>query len=272
MSWALERCSVVGSVCGLDGTAPFERDAVVLANADEPHARLILGGTRDGELGGERLEATEWDELLATGEALAITPPYPLRPGLEPMCWILRPSFPNRETARAQLQATPGSILHAQDHDDAWVLIVDEARVRALLDDWSRHGFDEAFRLAQAKQWDAAFVHADLAWLCDLSLSLDRVALLALITEHREGLSAAEDLIHFELNSRTPRPEVQLRALIGQYRLAVDPNDRSAPRTPPRLAPLAARMRELEAQGKIGNPGAWRRAWAAKARVLPSSP
>jgi hypothetical protein len=276
MSWPLNECLIVGSVCASEGSAPFERDAVVLAHPKEQEVRLILGRCDpEGMVHGEHLDLAEWQGLLESKEAVASVRPIPLatyldaHPGVavEPVCWLLRDNYPDRNLAEQELLALPMAVLHI-DASVRTLYFVNDKVARALLEQWSRRAFDQAWRLALRGEWILAHAQADLAWLTDRDARLEPVALLALATEHCEGMSAAEDLLVFELNSRRPAPGTELRALVNQFRGALDPMVHEPPK---RLAPLAARMRELEAGGRIGDLRAWRRARAAKDGVFSST-
>jgi hypothetical protein len=213
---------MVGSVCSLRASSPFARDAVVLTNAQHSEAYMILGRElADGSVEGERMTDTEWHELLDCQEALAFAEPVEAGPNAK--CWLLRESFPEREPAAAQLRACAGAILHEETREDVLIFVVDESRAADQLERWSRAAFDRAWRLGQLGEWGRAVELADLAWLTDRSLHLDRVALLALALELDQGASSAEDLIAFELNSRRGRPERELRELIAEYRGAAAP-------------------------------------------------
>jgi hypothetical protein len=217
MTWRLRDCSIIGSVCSLSSSAPFSRDAVVLANEEHPDARMILGREQaDGSVDGEQMTNAEWRELLECEEALALAVPIPAASGAK--CWLLHESFPEREVAAEELRAQAGAILYEEAREGVLIVVVDEQSAADLLERWSRDAFDHAWRLGQRFQWDHALAFADLAWLTDRSLALDRVALLALATEHARGASAAEDLIVFEVNSRPDRPERALRMLVANYR------------------------------------------------------
>lgn len=212
MKWYLPDCRIVGSVCSLHSSAPFARDAVVLAHGAQPDARMILGREQpDGSVEGERMTEAEWQELLACNEALALT--APVAAGHNAKCWLLRASFPERERAAQELRARADAIVHEESLDGVLVFVVDESRGADLLERWSRDAFDRAGQAGQRGEWDRAFEQANLAWLTDGSPGLDRVALLALATEQTQGASAAEDIIAFELNSRASRPEQELRSL-----------------------------------------------------------
>jgi hypothetical protein len=277
MSWPLNECLIVGSVCASEASAPFERDAVVLAHDEAHDVRLILGRCDlAGMVHGEHLDLAEWQGLLASNDAVASAHPISLGtyldtyPGvpLEPVCWVLGDNYPDRERAEQELLALPMSLLHRDASVRTLHFFVNEQLTRPLLEQWSRRAFDQAWRLALRGEWALAHAQADLAWLTDLDARLEPVALLALAIEHCEGMSAAEDLIVFELNSRRPVPGAELRTVINQYREALHPGAHESPK---RLAPLAARMRELEAGGRIGDLRAWRRARLAKDRVFSST-
>lgn len=260
MRWSLQDCRMVGSMCSLRSSAPFARDAVVLTNEAVPDAYLILGREHaDGSVEGERMTAAEWGDLLACEEALAFA--APIEAGRNAKCWVLRASFRERDRAATQLRAQAGAILHEEAREGVLIVVVDESRAGDPLERWSRDAFDQAWRLGQHGEWDDALAHADLAWLTDCALNLDRVALLALAFEHVEGPSAAEDLIAFETNSRGGRSERELRELIADYRKQFA--------LAPRLAPLVLRMRELESRSVIGDIGAWQAKRATTDWVFP---
>lgn len=220
MTWTLADSRVVGSMCALRSSAPFGRDAVVLENDAHANVHLIFG-RRDsgGHAAGERMTVAEWRDLLACDDVLQLTRPIAVGAAREPKSWLLRASFPDREQAAEQLRASQGAVLHEEARDDVLIFVVDETRARHILERWSRAAFDRAWRLGQRNEWALAHQQADLAWLTDPSLELDRVAMLALAVEVTEGPSAAEDLIAFELNSRPGRPESQLRAFIRGARV-----------------------------------------------------
>lgn len=217
MTWMLRGCSIIGSMCSLSSSSPFGRDAVVLANDEHPDVRMILGREQaDGSVDGERMTDAEWRDLLGCEEALAFSMPIRAAPGAK--CWLLRDAFPGREVAAEELRAQAGAVLHEEARENVLIVVVDEQRAADLLERWSRDAFDHAWRLGQRYQWDHALTFADLAWLTDRSLHLDRVALLVLATEQARGASAAEDLIAFEVNSRPDRPERALRRLVADFR------------------------------------------------------
>lgn len=211
MSWSLRGASVVGCMSAPWASAPFGRGAVVLAHDEHPGARLILGRHEsDGRVSGECMGVADWQELLACEEAVELAQPHALASthhALRPRGWLLRANFPGREHAAEQLRGCEGAVLVEEARDGVLVFIVDEARAREVLEQWSRAAFDRAWQLGQRGEWAQAHEHADLAWLTDISLGLDRVALLALAVEFIEGASAAEDFVAFELDSRRPRPE-----------------------------------------------------------------
>lgn len=202
----------------------------------------------------------EWLDLLECEEALAFSGPVEAEHNAK--CWLLHETFPDREHAAARLRAQAGAVIHEETREGVLLFVVDESRAADELDRWSRAAFDHAWRLGQQGQWDGAVEQADLAWLTDLSLSLDRVALLAVATERARGASAAEDLIVFELNSRRGRPERELRGLIAEYRLQFYLAHRLAPS-------LAARMHELESRKAIGDIERWQAERAKTDRVFP---
>lgn len=252
---------MVGSVCSLRSSAPFVRDAVVLTNEEQPDVHMILGCEHaDGSVEGERMTAAEWRDLLECEEALAFAEPVAAGPGAK--CWILGSGFPEPQQAAARLRAQAGAVVHEEAREGVLIFVVDESRAADELERWSRTAFDHAWRLGQQGEWDGAVEQADLAWLTDLSLSLSRVALLALATERAQGPSAAEDLIVFELNSRRGRPEHELRALIAEYRLQFYITNRLPP-------PLVARMRELQHRHSIGDIERWKAERAKTDRVFP---
>lgn len=261
MIWNLRDCRMVGSVCSLRSSAPFSRDAVVLTNEKHPDTHMIRGREHaDGSVEGETMTDAEWRGLLECEEALAFSEPVEAGPNAK--CWLLHETFPEREQAAAGLRAQAGGVIHEEAREGVLIFVVDESRAADELDRWSRAAFDHAWRLGQQGEWDGAVEQADLAWLTDLSLSLDRVALLALATERAQGVSAAEDLIVFELNSRTGRPERELRALIAGYRLQFYLAHRLAPQ-------LAVRMHELESRKAIGDIERWKAERAKTDRVFP---
>lgn len=263
MSWNLRDCRMVGSVCSLWSSAPFSRDAVVLTNDRHPDTHMIRSREyADGSVEGEMMTEDEWRDLLECEEALAFSEPVEAGPNAK--CWLLHESFPEQEKAASQLRTCTGAILHEETREGVLIFVVDESRAADELDRWSRAAFDHAWHLGQQGEWKGAVEQADLAWLTDLSLSLDRVALLALATERAQGASAAEDLIVFELNSRRDRPERELRALIAEYRLQFY----LAHRLPPRLA---ARMHELQSRSAIGDIERWKAERAKTDRVFPFS-
>lgn len=244
MRWNLGDCRIIGGMCGLRLSAPFSRDSVVLTHAEHPDACMILGRElADGTVSGEWMNHAEWHDLLACEEALALAKPVAARPNAK--CWLLRESFLERDQAAGQLRARAGAILHEDAREGVLIFVVDESRAADVLEGWSRGAFDQAWRLGQGGEWDRAVVYAELAWLTDRALSLDRVALLALAIEHTQGASAAEDLVVFELNSREGRPERELRRLIAGYRLQF--------KLAPRLAPLIESMRK-----RFGNLEPWK--------------
>ena len=264
MSWILRDCTVIGSVCALRSSAPFTRESVVVTHEDYPGTHLIVGRQgAGGVVDGERMTAAEWRDLLTCGEATEFA--SSVRSGPDPKCWMLRAGFPEREQAASELRARAEAVILEETREGVLIFVVDESRARDRLEQWSRAAFDRAWRAGQRAQWEDAHVDADLAWLTDLSLNLDRVALLALATECIEGPSAAEDLIAFELNSRRDRPERKLRGLIADYRKQFPAEDLSAAR---RRAPLARSMHELKGQGRIGDIPAWK-ASAVKVSVFP---
>jgi hypothetical protein len=261
MSWNLRDCRMVGSVCSLRSSAPFSRDAVVLTNERHPGTHMIRGREHaDGSVEGETMTEAEWRDLLECEEALAFSGPIEAGPNAK--CLLLLETFPEREQAAGQLRACTDAILHEEAREGVLIFVVDESRAADELDRWSRAAFDHAWRLGQQGEWDRALEQADLAWLTDLALGLDRVALLALATERAQGASAAEDLIVFELNSRRGRPEPELRALIAGYRLQFYLAQRLAPR-------LAVRMHELQSRNSIGDVERWKAERAKTDRVFP---
>lgn len=261
MKWNLQDCKIVGSVCSLHSTAPFSRDAVVLAHRGHPETRMIRGLEHaDRSVEGEMMTEAEWHDLLACEEALALAEPVPAGPNVK--CWLLRESFPERDRAAQELRAEVGAIQHEETREGVLIVVVNESLAADMLERWSRSAFDEAWRLGQRGEWEHALEHADLSWLTDRSLGLDRVALLALAIERTQGASAAEDIITFELNSREARPERELRALIAEYRLQFYLSHRLAP-------PLAIRMHELQHRGSIGDLERWNEARAKTDRVFP---
>jgi hypothetical protein len=261
MSWNLQDCSIVGSVCSLHSSAPFARDAVVLAHREHPKMRMIYGREHaNGSVEGEMMSAVEWRALLACEEALALAAPVAAGPHAK--CWLLRERFPEREQAAARLRAQAGVVIHEEAREDVLIFVVDESRAADEIDRWSRAAFDHAWRLGQQGEWDRALEQADLAWLTDSTTGLDRVALLALVTERAHGASAAEDLIAFELNSRRGRPEGELRALMAEYRLQFYLAHRLAP-------PLAMRILELQHHNSIGDVERWKAERAKTDRVFP---
>jgi hypothetical protein len=238
---------MIGSVCGLRLSAPFSRRAVVLTNEDHPNAYMVLGRELpDGTVDGERMNDEDWRGLLECEEALAFAKPVAARPNAK--CWLLREGYPERDQAAGQLRAWAGAILHEEAREGALIFVVDESRAADVLELWSRDAFDQAWRLGQRGEWDRAVAYADLAWLTDRSLNLDRVALLALTIEQAQGASAAEDLIAFELNSRVGRPERELRKLMAGYRLQFF--------MARRFAPLIERMRVR--QERFGDIERWK--------------
>jgi hypothetical protein len=261
MIWNLRDCRMVGSVCSLRSSAPFSRDAVVLTNEKHPDTHMIRGREyADGSVEGERMTEAEWRDLLECEEALAFSEPVEARPNAK--CWLLHETFPEREQAAGQLRTCTGAILHEEARDGVLIFVVDELRAADRLERWSREAFDRAWRLGQCGVWDRAVAYADLAWLTDRSLNLDRVALLALALEQAQGASAAEDLIAFELNSRVGRPERELRKLIAAYRLQFYVSRRIA-------TSLAARMHELQSRNSIGDIARWKAERAKTDRVFP---
>lgn len=261
MIWNLRDCRMVGSVCSLRSSAPFSRDAVVLANERHPDTYMIRGREHaDGSVEGEMMTESEWRDLLECEEALAFSGSVEAGPNAK--CWLLHETFPEREQAAARLRAQAGAVIHEEAREGVLIFVVDESRAADELERWSRAAFDHAWRLGQQGEWDGAVEYADLAWLTDRSLNLDRVALLALVTEHAEGASAAEDLIAFELNSRKPRPEAELRRLIAAYRLQFYLAHRLAPR-------LAVRMHELQSRNSIGDVERWKAERAKTDQVFP---
>lgn len=259
---------MVGCVSALWLTAPFGRGAVVLASDEHPDARLILNRhERDGQVAGERMTAADWRELVACEDVIELAQPLVLDSATcMPRGWLLRGNFPEREGAAEQLLdhgAHGGAVLYEEERDGVLLFIVDEARARDLLELWSRAAFDQAWMLGHQGEWAQAQTHADVAWLTDVSLELDRVALLALTIEFTEGPSAAEDFIAFELNSRKSRPEQELRQRIAVYR-----GQFVAPRP---ASPLTKRMLELEHSDRIGNVETWKAKRAATDQVFPGA-
>jgi len=262
MSWNLRDCHMVGSVCSLRSSAPFSRDAVVLTNEKHPDILMIRGREyANGLVEGERMTKAEWRDLLECEEALAFSEPVETGPNAK--CWLLHETFPEREQAAGQLRTCTGAILHEEACEGVLIFVVDESRAADQLERWSRDAFDRAWRLGQQGEWDGARELADLAWLTDRSLNLDRVALLALVLENAEGASAAEDLIAFELNSRVGRPEPELRALIARYRLQFYLSQRLASR-------LVMRMNEL--RNRVGDVERWKKERAKTDKVFPFQP
>lgn len=257
MRWNPRDCRMIGGVCGLRLSAPFSRDAVVLTNEKYPDACMILGRElADGTVSGEWMNHTEWRDLIACEEALAFAKPVAARPNAK--CWLLREGFPGRDQAAGQLRARAGAILHEEAREGVLIFVVDESRAADVLEGWSRGAFDQAWRLGQCGEWDRAVAYAELAWLTDRALNLDRVALLALTIEQARGASAAEDLVVFELNSRVGRPERELRKLMAAYRLQFFMARRHAP--------LIERMRER--QDRFGNIERWKAGLASTDKVF----
>jgi hypothetical protein len=264
MNWPLRNCRVVGSMCALVSSSPFGRDAVVLAHDEQANTRLIVGQVLgDGTAVGEQLSADDWRALCESGEVLALTSPVDVADASRPWSWLLRANFPQRAQAAAQLRERAGAVLREEPRNDVLIFIVDEAHARPVLDAWSRAAFDDAWRLAQSGDWARAHEHADLAWLTDVGLELDRVALLALAIEYTEGQSAAEDFITFELASRKRRPEQELRQRIAGYRLQFETS-------PPRSG-LRARMHELQNGHRIAPLAAWQRDRDANDCIFPGA-
>lgn len=249
---------MIGGVCGLRLNAPFSRDAVVLTHEDHPDSYMILGRElADGTVSGEWMNHKEWRDLLACEEALAFAKPVAARPNAK--CWLLREGFAERDQAAGQLRARAGAILHEEAREGVLIFVVDESRAADVLEGWSRGAFDQAWQLGQRDEWDRAVTYAELAWLTDRSLNLDRVALLALAIENTQGASASEDLIVFELNSRVSRPERELRRLIAGYRLQFYVSRR-------RLAPLIESIRER--QDRFANIERWKEGLANTDKVF----
>lgn len=262
MTWPLRNCRIIGSMCALASSSPFGRDAVVLAHAEHPNTRLIVSQILDdGTAVGEQLSADDWRALCESGEVLELAAPVDVGDASRPCSWLLRANFPARAQAAAQLRERAGAVLHEEFRDDVSIFIVDEVLARPILDAWSRAAFDDAWRLAQSGDWAHAHEHADLAWLTDVSLELDRVALLALAIEHTEGPSAAEDFIAFELASRKRRPEQELRQRIAGYRVQFE--------AAPQRSRLTVRMHELQTGHRIAPLAAWLRERAARDWVFP---
>lgn len=258
MRWDPRDCRIIGGVCGLRLSAPFSRDAVVLTNEKHPDTCMILGRElADGTVSGEWMNHAEWRDLLACEEALAFAKPVAARPNAK--CWLLREGFLEREQAAVQLRARAGAILHEEAREGVLIFVVDESRAADVLEGWSRGAFDQAWRLGQRGEWDRAVTYAELAWLTDRALNLDRVALLALAIEHTQGASAAEDLIVFEINSRVSRPERELRRLIAGYRLQFYVSRRG-------LAPLIESIRER--QDRFANIERWKEGLANTDKVF----
>lgn len=264
MNWPLRNCRIIGSMCALASSSPFGRDAVVLAHDEHPNTRLIVGQILgDGTAIGEQLSADDWRALCESGEVIEVASPVAVGDASRPWSWLLRANFPARVQAATQLRECTGAVLHEESRDDVSIFIVDEARARTVLDAWSRAAFDDAWRLARSGDWVHAHEHADLAWLTDVGLELDRVALLALAIEHTEGPSAAEDFIAFELASRKRRPEQDLRQRIAGYRSQFE--------TSPLRSRLSARMHELQNGHHIAPLAAWQRERAARDWVFPGA-
>jgi hypothetical protein len=216
------RVSVIGCMSALWLSAPFGRGAVVLASGEHPDAQLIFNRHDGHGRAGERMTSADWGELVACEEVVELAQPVVLDSATcMPKGWLLRDNFPERERGAEQLRACEGAVIHEEQRDDVLLFIVDESRARELLAQWSRAAFDDAWRFGQRGDWAQAHAYADLAWLTDISLALDRVALLALALEFTEGLSAAEDLIEFETNSRGAPVEDDLRTKIFEFRLAL---------------------------------------------------
>ena len=224
MKWMLKESQVIGGMRTLSLSAPFSRAQIVLASDSHPNARLIVHRYLSAdEAEGDHITEEEWADLIAAEESTTLQHGHVVaKPHLA--FWVLRPSFPEREAAMDKLAKRAGAVTHREQQGDAIVVIADESRAHAILDEWARDAFDRAWHLAETGNWKEAAVFAHLSWLLDIGSGVDRAALYALTVENTEGPSASEDIVALEENSRRKEDTKALRDLIGRYREQFSPD------------------------------------------------
>lgn len=210
----LTNATIVGGMVGLRREAPFSRGPAVLAWPDTDGRFVARDYLLDGRVLVEPIDAESWAHLIDTDEMFSFRSAEPVSASTGARIWVLRPPFPDREQAVAELRRE-NLLRHEEDREfGATCVVVEEPHALATLDAWARKHFDDAYAYATRGQWDFAHSRALTAWTLDREALPDRTALLACILRRLGRPSESEDLLVAEGRCVG---EDRLRDLMGRF-------------------------------------------------------
>lgn len=220
-AWSLSACHVVGAMCPLRLDADFSSARAVFTRIDDPDELLIHRGTAaDGQLRGERLTPDEWAGLLASEEALSLTPARVDRPVV---VWVFRgpPDDPPWWTTQVAALEGLGALRHSEERPElpATICLVDPRLAGDHRDRWSselRERAAVALRSAAAGGLAQALQLARRAFCLAPRLAVDTVATLAAAFRLTGSTPEVEGLLSMVLKTKGEPFHREVRAFEEQ--------------------------------------------------------
>jgi hypothetical protein len=154
--WNIGTCTIIAVQGAMDGLAPFNRCQPIVQSTDKPGLYGIVNATWGDFAIVSEIEEPMLQEALS-GKAWTQVGPLPLTPYAD--VWMLRPCFPFREDALAEIKAVHGP---EASGDTQWAIVRMDADAEALLRDWCDRAEVEAVRDCAAGNSERALLCANL--------------------------------------------------------------------------------------------------------------
>ena len=207
-AWSLSDCRVVGAMTPLALDAAFSSARPVFAR-DEAMSELLIhrSTSDDGLLRGDMLSADEWARLVASHEALRVTPAAVDRPVV---AWVFRAPANDAPWWDEQLVTLGrlGALCHHEDHPDvrALVCLVDPAKIGEVREQWAQEVHHQAWIAArtaiQGNEQAVALRLARRAFCLAPRLRAQDVATLAFAYQIAQRVPEVEAILGMARNTR----------------------------------------------------------------------
>lgn len=200
VSIPVEDARIIGAMAQPRSKSVFSRAALLVSNDDG----VVLHAHDYGQAGivsGPRLTLDEVRVLVATGQAIDLPRREILAVGA--VLWILRPGFPRREAALADLSAS-GFLIHGLRPrlDGSWYALVDERLAGALRDRWRDEALSAAQEHGHYARWQQAEAEAEAAFTLATNLEPAVLAMLSVAYERTGRAQRSQGLFTMARRSR----------------------------------------------------------------------